>query len=195
MLYEVITLGSGEADEDFVPVDEESDALNLFEEEDLIDDSEMPFDELITDEEEELPEDVTLDDLVDFEEPLEAPGSPFGSDGPDDETRPRITSYNVCYTKLLRSAPARAFFMLASTPFAEPTGIFGSIPPWNKAQLPFWSGVLTQRRTLSSVITSYSIHYTKLYEIGLNIGADTPNEIALSIVGELVQVRSDIIFE
>ena len=72
-------------------------------------------------------------------------------------TRFRITSYNVCYTKLLRCNRAA--------------------PVW---RIHFRSGLTPQRHTADSskeicigpatelhdyiVITSYSIHYTKLYE-------------------------------
>ena len=64
-------------------------------------------------------------------------------------TRIRITSYNVCYTKLLRvyvyEAPLRLWHWtnaLSITALALTGWLIGS---------PF-------------VITSYSIHYTKLYE-------------------------------
>ena len=65
----------------------------------------------------------------------------------------RITSYNVCYTKLLRS-------FAATFPSARtcPAGSIRRSPP------------------RSSVITSYSIHYTKLYDLlyfnGPDIRAD-----------------------
>ena len=50
----------------------------------------------------------------------------------------RITSYNVCYTKLLR---ARS-------------------PSWTR----IWGRLVPVSRAMGLVITSYSIHYTKLYE-------------------------------
>ena len=49
-----------------------------------------------------------------------------------------------------RSAPATARFMLAATPSAEPTGMFGSMPPCQRVQRPLRSGVFMARRTRSS---------------------------------------------
>ena len=57
----------------------------------------------------------------------------------------RITSYNVCYTKLLR-APR--------------------VPRPRSCSTRSWSSSSRRGRPTSSVITSYSIHYTKLYELG-----------------------------
>ena len=54
----------------------------------------------------------------------------------------RITSYNVCYTKLLRAAKQRDISV--SEFFAKNRHLLGFDNP--------------------SVITSYSIHYTKLYD-------------------------------
>ena len=55
------------------------------------------------------------------------------------EQASRITSYNVCYTKLLRVSPR----------------CISSVP----------SNCASHRETATeTVITSYSIHYTKLYE-------------------------------
>ena len=63
----------------------------------------------------------------------------------------RITSYNVCYTKLLR------FFI--SFP------VHWIISPWDFPSLNvLCSRCYTEFFRCSSVITSYSIHYTKLYE-------------------------------
>ena len=65
--------------EGFVPVDEESDPLTLIEDEEFVDDSEIPFDELLATTGEEEPEDVPPDDsfesLVNFEEPMETGGT------------------------------------------------------------------------------------------------------------------------
>ena len=66
----------------------------------------------------------------------------------------RITSYNVCYTKLLRGEPMNA-------------------KGWNGGRiwqmLIEWNGIriimLIFAVCLVSVITSYSIHYTKLYDL------------------------------
>ncbi len=49
-----------------------------------------------------------------------------------------------------RSAPARALAMLLATPASEPTGMFGSMPPCQRAKVPRASGVFTARRTRSS---------------------------------------------
>ena len=49
-----------------------------------------------------------------------------------------------------RSAPATARFMPLATPASEPTGMFGSIPPCQRANRPSLSGVLHARRTRSS---------------------------------------------
>ena len=65
----------------FIPVDEETNPLNLLEDEETIEDGEMPFDELVADEEVPEIEDESLDDLVQFEEPIELPESGFGPDG------------------------------------------------------------------------------------------------------------------
>ena len=54
----------------------------------------------------------------------------------------RITSYNVCYTKLLRQP-------------SEPGGPAGTYIDMMRYDVS----------TMVGVITSYSIHYTKLYEV------------------------------
>ena len=70
----------------------------------------------------------------------------------------RITSYNVCYTKLLRIWRAAV-----AAPFEWPettnTSGFSAFTLVRVAEMS-----LKSRGILSSVITSYSIHYTKLYE-------------------------------
>ena len=43
-----------------------------------------------------------------------------------------------------------ARFMLAATPRSEPTGMFASMPPCQRAHSPWRSGVFTARRTRSS---------------------------------------------
>ena len=57
----------------------------------------------------------------------------------------RITSYNVCYTKLLRS--------LVAILDADKEGFLRSE-----------SAIMQVAGRTARVITSYSIHYTKLYE-------------------------------
>ena len=72
----------------------------------------------------------------------------------------RITSYNVCYTKLLRGEPAsagRKNIPNYSSTNASNSRLFHRFrrfeqPPEGPRLLP------------NSVITSYSIHYTKLYD-------------------------------
>ena len=65
----------------------------------------------------------------------------------------RITSYNVCYTKLLRT-PAEAASVREASPKA---------PESQEAFL--W------KVALWSVITSYSIHYTTLYDLASMLSA------------------------
>ena len=89
----------------------------------------------------------------------------------------RITSYNVCYTKLLRDAVSKLV-----TAQEIPAGWMGlDIGPatvrlyreaLNDVQTVLWNGpmgVFEWERFMRgsskiAVITSYSIHYTKLYE-------------------------------
>ena len=73
--------------------------------------------------------------------------------GSNIESLNRITSYNVCYTKLLRSRVR----VLVTYDF--------------RFSLPVWFGINIPLASTSEmvVITSYSIHYTKLYEILLSI--------------------------
>ena len=88
---------------------------------------------------------------------------------------PRITSYNVCYTKLLRLLWRHATYRTRASGACENHGC-GSLrhsahhchslcPPRLCLRAPSGYG--------GGVITSYSIHYTKLYEIrkGVTIGA------------------------
>lgn len=83
-------------DEAFVPVDEENDSAALSMEDEIVDDSELPFDEFMTFDEtpEDAPGDETLDDLVNLEEPVEAadtfaePG--FGPDFSSDADEMRL---------------------------------------------------------------------------------------------------------
>ena len=71
----------------------------------------------------------------------------------------RITSYNVCYTKLLRLyVTLIAYFPFAVIPKVD--AIWEFVGSTTKTT-PFQSGV----KSVDFVITSYSIHYTKLYEI------------------------------
>ena len=101
----------------------------------------------------------------------------------------RITSYNVCYTKLLRILvlvlwnPATAQDQVRAVRFETPPHVDGKVEEevWSRAtpvtafiqREPETGAPFTQRTevyfgfdesNLYVVITSYSIHYTKLYE-------------------------------
>ena len=62
----------------------------------------------------------------------------------------RITSYNVCYTKLLRD-----FATLKNAIHLDSMDI---------------NGLIQAELAMKGVITSYSIHYTKLYEMSDELG-------------------------
>ena len=84
----------------------------------------------------------------------------------------RITSYNVCYTKLLRNkyhAMTRGVLMQSEDPEATLKSF----------------GINRQYAIL--VITSYSIHYTKLYESHLAFCAYTGTCLLLQYCLEIVQ--------
>ena len=72
----------------------------------------------------------------------------------------RITSYNVCYTKLLRT-----FFYFRGMALHS----FDDLPKAAREH-PLFQLMSPDERLLSFniVITSYSIHYTKLYDLNLN---------------------------
>ena len=76
-------------------------------------------------------------------------------------SKPRITSYNVCYTKLLRFG-AR---IVRTAKASEPFGAAAQDCPGNGDRLDIVHG---RRAAIEAVITSYSIHYTKLYETTLS---------------------------
>ena len=75
----------------------------------------------------------------------------------------RITSYNVCYTKLLRAD--FSYYTNRVVPFIKSIGI---IPKYLSAR----EIRIEQETEPIIVITSYSIHYTKLYEINICICLD-----------------------
>ena len=82
----------------------------------------------------------------------------------------RITSYNVCYTKLLRGdfkLPDKRELLMEMkellTYINLSGGLFSSNHASNYLLLRAWLPEGKQA-LLASVITSYSIHYTKLYE-------------------------------
>ena len=111
----------------------------------------------------------------------------------------RITSYNVCYTKLLRGSEEKyelnrfaevlkeyegidadtlkahlKYFLSEIIPIAEKAGVRMAIhpddPPFSLLGLPRVVSTLDDAKEIvetvdSPVITSYSIHYTKLYEV------------------------------
>ena len=68
----------------------------------------------------------------------------------------RITSYNVCYTKLLREG---TYYFLLTIRGAQDISV------------PAYSANISGFIILRSVITSYSIHYTKLYDSPLTLGS------------------------
>ena len=74
----------------------------------------------------------------------------------------RITSYNVCYTKLLR------FVLMISTVAGSLTNVSiaeAIVIPENTYLVNYdWGSEVSGDVICQSVITSYSIHYTKLYE-------------------------------
>ena len=82
----------------------------------------------------------------------------------------RITSYNVCYTKLLRTDIVKPVINPQATPIPTATrdeDLMGDViniewPSEIKLQprIPMPELPVAQR----IVITSYSIHYTKLYD-------------------------------
>ena len=73
-------------------------------------------------------------------------------------TSPRITSYNVCYTKLLRiRGPVVLDFSREITPLLSK---FDEVP----VLVNLTKGMNEEQIRAHFVITSYSIHYTKLYE-------------------------------
>ena len=106
------------------------------------------------------------------------------------DRRGRITSYNVCYTKLLRTRKA------GERPKAAPntTATF-SVSSSSEAKSSSVSITLPD----GAVITSYSIHYTKLYDPDYPTREFKPAEIAwiarilwiLAIVAALVVVLFD----
>ena len=69
----------------------------------------------------------------------------------------RITSYNVCYTKLLRY---QVHFMRAMRSYVEDKQRLFE----RGRQVRLGIAVLDDEGAVDAVITSYSIHYTKLYE-------------------------------
>ena len=104
----------------------------------------------------------------------------------------RITSYNVCYTKLLRTLAPKVFAGSAKGNVSDKKDLvnpFAIKGKWYKAALHVHTttsdgdvdvatrikqyrdkgfdivAITDHRKTNDLVITSYSIHYTKLYEI------------------------------
>ena len=109
-----------------------------------------------------------------------------------EEYESRITSYNVCYTKLLRIDPGtvhRLFFAEANgTPsrYHQPKTCDAKIDKtydWSHVasgqvrldmRMPEWTRYMFNAGQVmyDSVITSYSIHYTKLYDPIIGIRYD-----------------------
>ena len=82
--------------------------------------------------------------------------------GEMEETFSRITSYNVCYTKLLRFD----WGAVASLPWV-----------WVEHGSPPYDTLLREFGRLRLVITSYSIHYTKLYDSMLSSSPARPSAL------------------
>ena len=74
----------------------------------------------------------------------------------------RITSYNVCYTKLLRLFDE--FTVVKPTANQVTVPLFGNMDH-HQIEFTRLEGLETDHRILEIVITSYSIHYTKLYDL------------------------------
>ena len=79
----------------------------------------------------------------------------------------RITSYNVCYTKLLRDLTDRAYasglFAIVGPSGAGKTTVLDAICLALYGKTPRIDSISDAHDELI-VITSYSIHYTKLYD-------------------------------
>ena len=95
----------------------------------------------------------------------------------------RITSYNVCYTKLLRTSDDFVHDQVLPTITKKTVNFInenanGEKPffiyvPFSAPHTPILpTDEFKGKSGLDNiyVITSYSIHYTKLYEIGVNVG-------------------------
>ena len=81
---------------------------------------------------------------------------PMGNiEHPAKRIRHRITSYNVCYTKLLRVIHANCRELKNLNPLPDVIYLDPMYPHRSKSALV----------KKEIVITSYSIHYTKLYDI------------------------------
>ena len=106
----------------------------------------------------------------------------------DDLVAHRITSYNVCYTKLLRGRHARRRRDLGK---GEGLGQM-RLDELDALILTFLPDDLGTGVAL--VITSYSIHYTKLYEeaamIGNLVASITVQQLSTTGVATIEQVRS-----
>ena len=70
---------------------------------------------------------------------------------------PRITSYNVCYTKLLREA----------SEWEEQISEEVKEDRWHRFMQVQQEISLEKMQAKVGVITSYSIHYTKLYDMSV----------------------------
>ena len=94
----------------------------------------------------------------------------------------RITSYNVCYTKLLRNSTTLKILKSARK---TPINITTLAKDLNLSE-PYVSEqvrALEDLGLVSIVITSYSIHYTKLYEF-------RANTVLIYSVGSKFQLRA-----
>ena len=104
----------------------------------------------------------------------------------------RITSYNVCYTKLLRKVALTRFddrIRVAGT--AELAGFDAAIPQARQDTITMVLRDLFPEGgdfSQANVITSYSIHYTKLYDVHVGLGAGVLD--ILQIADELAAVHT-----
>ena len=75
----------------------------------------------------------------------------------------RITSYNVCYTKLLRNIAVPPEFKSPELQKSKVFPVFETIATTVEPMIPqsVLDGITGKKE---HVITSYSIHYTKLYD-------------------------------
>ena len=113
------------------------------------------------------------------------------------ELRGRITSYNVCYTKLLRKSINDAFVAYSNHDADLARRVIGRKKTFKRitfqlkehlvnrltlmdsnriAKIRFETDLIElidRLYALSSVITSYSIHYTKLYDLACATATDS----------------------
>ena len=85
----------------------------------------------------------------------------------------RITSYNVCYTKLLRGELKRKADKDPED-YALFWNNFGAVLKEGLYEDESQRGAILELARFQTVITSYSIHYTKLYDPSRRSGSGCP---------------------